>query len=100
MRASVSAIIPTLNAKVELNLLFLSLFEGWESVIIGEVIEADGESDDAAVIVAERIGCLVAKSAKGRRVQICNGISLAKGDWLLILNADSVLEAGLSAELN
>ena len=40
----------------------------------------DGGSDDATVTIAEKVGCLVAKGAKERGVQICNGISLANGD--------------------
>ena len=76
----VSVTIPTLNAEGELGLLFSRLFEGLGSGTIREVIVTDGGSDDATVTIAEKVGCLVAKGAKERGVQICNGISLANGD--------------------
>ncbi len=98
MLAPVLIIIPTLDAERELGLLFSNLFEGLGSGIIREVIVPDGGSDDAAVIIAEKVGFLVAKGAKGRGwgAQICNVISLANGELVLILQADSVFKAGWS----
>ena len=100
MRAPVSVIIPTLNAEGAFAPLLSSLFEGLNSGVIREVIVADGGSDDATVMMAEKVGCLVVTGAEGRGGQICNGILFAKGDWVLILHADSVLEAGWSVELD
>ncbi len=100
LRAPVSVIIPTLNAEGAFAPLLSSLFEGLDSGVIREVIVADGGSDDATVIMAEKVGCMVVTGAEGRGEQICNGILVAKGDWLLILHADSVLEAGWSIELD
>lgn len=100
MRAPVSVIIPTLNAGTTFATLLSSLFEGLESGVIREVIVADGGSDDTTVMMAEEVGCFVVMGPEGRGGQICNGISFAKGDWLLILNADSVLEVGWSCDID
>ena len=96
MRAPVSVIIPTLNAESALPTLLSSLFEGLDAAIIREVIVADGGSRDATVDMAEKVGCHVEHCAKGRGGQIRQGISVAKGDWVLILHADSVLGSGWS----
>ena len=64
----VSVTIPTLNAEGELGLLFSRLFEGLGSGTIREVIVTDGGSDDTTVIIADKVGCLLAKGAKERGV--------------------------------
>ena len=57
-------------------------------------------ADDATVMVVEKVGCLVLQGANCRGEQICNGISVGKGDWELILDADSVREKGWSVEID
>ena len=96
MRAPVSVIIPTLNAADGLPATLGSLGEGLEAGLIRELIIADGGSQDATRTIAEAAGADWLTGPAGRGVQIAQGIAAAKGAWLLVLHADTVLEAGWS----
>ena len=82
-----SAVIPTLNAAQDLPAAIASLRE-----IPAEVIVADGGSDDDTPTVAARLGANVILAPRGRGAQLAAGISAARGDWLLLLHADTRLE--------
>ena len=100
-RAPVLVVIATLDDEDELGILFLSHFEGLDIGIIRDVIVTDGGSDGATLITAENVGCLVAKGAKerGEGVNLQRHIG-CKWAWVLILHADTVLEAGWSVQID
>lgn len=88
-----SIIIPTLNEEKRLGRLLQNIKEQtWTDY---EVIVSDAASSDRTVAIARENGCRVfVESDKTRRhpsIQRNNGATLAQGDWLLFLDADSVL---------
>nr|WP_314443857.1 TIGR04283 family arsenosugar biosynthesis glycosyltransferase [uncultured Sphingomonas sp.] len=83
-----SIVIPTLNAAASMRSC-LKRLEG-----AGEVIVADGGSDDGTPALAAELGARVIRSPKGRGTQLREGASAARGDWLLFLHADTLLEDG------
>ena len=96
MRAPVSVIIPTLNAAAGLPACLGALGEGLEAGLIRELILTDGGSHDETAAIAEAAGALWLTGAAGRGGQIARGVAASQGAWLLILHADTVLEAGWS----
>lgn len=91
MRAPISVIIPTLNAQEHLGQCLEALMPGLEAGLIRELIVSDGGSDDATVEVAKAWGAEVVLGVPSRGAQLARGCSLAKGQWLLVLHADTAL---------
>ena len=96
MRAPISVIIPTLNAAQGLPACLGALGEGLEAGLIRELILTDGGSRDETRLIGEVAGALWCTGAAGRGGQIARGVAAAKGAWLLVIHADTVLEAGWS----
>lgn len=96
MRARVSVIIPTLNAEEALKSSLPALMEGVERGVIREVIVSDGGSDDGTCGIAHGVGAELVHGAASRGGQLRRAADVAKGEWLLVLHADSVLAAGWS----
>lgn len=94
MRAPVSVIIPTLNAEGELPGCLTALGEGLVMGIIRELVVTDGGSDDASCRIAEAAGAEVVTGPPSRGGQLRRGVAAARGDWLLILHADTQLARG------
>ena len=89
----ISVIIPTLNEQVALPATLVSL-SGQSG--LGEIIVADGASDDHTLEVVRRhqsqIPCLSSVTApRGRGSQMNAGARHASQEWLLFLHADTVL---------
>jgi rSAM/selenodomain-associated transferase 2 len=59
-----------------------------------EVIVVDGDSPDGTATRARAAGARVLRTAKGRGHQLRKGAAAARGDVLLFLHADTILEAG------
>ncbi|MEL7345222.1 MAG: TIGR04283 family arsenosugar biosynthesis glycosyltransferase [Pseudomonadota bacterium] len=93
MPAPLSIVIPTLNAQDGLARTLAALGPGLAAGIIREVVVSDGGSTDATCSIAEDAGAVVVTGAPGRGGQIGRGVGVSKGDWVLILHADTVLEA-------
>lgn len=93
----ISVVIPTLNAERNLTATLDSLQEGRAGGLIGEIIVVDGGSTDGGPELAERMGCRVFGSARGRGLQLRAGCDAAEGTWLLCLHADTRLGLGWSA---
>jgi rSAM/selenodomain-associated transferase 2 len=87
-----SVIIPTLNAAGTLPATVAAL--GGEF----ELIVADGGSQDDTVEVAARLGARVVTAARGRGPQLIAGAEAARGQWLLFLHADTVVDPDWRAE--
>lgn len=91
MPAPISVIIPTLNAAGEFPLCLASLMPGAEAGLIREVIVADGGSDDETASMADAAGARLIEADRGRAKQLIAGCAAARGDWLLVLHADTAL---------
>lgn len=94
MKPRYSVIIPTLNEEKFVSKLLTSLVE--QSVQNFEVIVVDGKSQDKTIVVARRfIGKLpltvVSSDMPGVSRQRNMGAKIAKADWLMFVDADSVL---------
>ena len=71
--------------------------EGLEAGLICELIVVDGGSDDGTGAIAQAWGAEVVQSTPSRGGQLRKGCARAKGNWLLVVHADTVLEKGWSA---
>ena len=96
MPAKISIVIPTLNAEPNLASTLEALMEGLGQGLIRELIISDGGSTDATLKIAEEAGAEIVTGAPSRGGQLRRGCAQAKGEWLLVLHADTVLEAGWS----
>ncbi len=92
IRAMISVVIPTLDAQADLSRSLAALVPGVVEGVVCEVIIADGGSNDETARIAEATGAKFVCTVKGRGPQLAKGASVAKGDWLLFLHADTVLE--------
>lgn len=94
MSAPISVIIPTRNAALRigpcLGAVSAALFEG----LLCEVILADGGSTDEIAAVADACGARLVPARPGRGTQLAAGCAAARGQWLLIVHADSILHEG------
>lgn len=90
----ISVVIPTLNAEATLVRTLGALVPAVVEGLIKEVIIVDGGSEDATLEIAESTGCTVLHADAGRGLQLWQGCKAAKGDWLMILHADSLLGDG------
>ncbi|MEL7098944.1 MAG: TIGR04283 family arsenosugar biosynthesis glycosyltransferase [Pseudomonadota bacterium] len=96
MRAPISIIIPTLNAAAGLPGCLTALMEGLEGSLIRELIVVDGGSDDDTQAIAKAWGAELIVTAPSRGGQLRTGCAAARGDWLLVLHADTQLSPGWS----
>ncbi len=83
-----SIIIPTLNEEEHIRSCIRSIRNGAPEA---EIIVADGGSDDATLAIAANEGASLLQTARGRGIQMNEGASLAHGDVLVFLHADSRL---------
>jgi len=97
MRAKLTVIIPTLNAEATLPACLAALFEGVEAGLIRELLISDGESGDATAQIADEVGAELVTGSPSRGGQLRRGAAVARGEWLLILHADTRLSDGWSA---
>ena len=93
MRAPISVVIPTLNSQPQLGMCLESLMQGVEAGLIRELIVSDGGSNDATVELAKAWGAEIIEGAASRGGQLRRGSALAEGRWMLILHADTTLDA-------
>ncbi len=89
---SLSVVIPALNAAATLPASMGALAR-----LPGEVVVVDGGSTDGTAELAARLGALVVHAPRGRGRQIAAGVAAARGEWLLLLHADTVLAPGWAA---
>jgi len=83
-----SVVIPTLNAAALLRDTLASV------AAADEVVVADGGSSDGTKALAVELGARVVTAPRGRGEQLAAGVAAARGEWLLLLHADTRLEPG------
>jgi rSAM/selenodomain-associated transferase 2 len=84
----ISVVIPSFNAEATLGQTLAAL--------VPAVV--DGGSTDETAAIAEAAGTRLIRSQRGRGAQLQAGAAAARGDWLLFLHADTVLEPGWAEE--
>ena len=94
MRAPISVIVPTLNAGIGLHHTLSCLMKALDAGLIREVIVSDAGSTDQTLEIAKDWGAEVVSGAPSRGGQLQRGCGAAKGEWLLVLHADTVLSEG------
>jgi glycosyltransferase involved in cell wall biosynthesis len=90
----ISLIIPTLNAERTLAHCLAALVPAVVDGLVQEAVLVDGGSIDETRAIAEAAGTHLIVAPAGRGSQLEAGASEARGDWLLFLHADTVLEPG------
>ena len=96
MRAALSVVIPTLNAEKALPGCLAALMEGLEVGLIRELVVSDGGSTDHTLRIAEEVGAIVVTGPASRGGQLRRGVEASRGDWVMLLHADTQLETGWS----
>jgi rSAM/selenodomain-associated transferase 2 len=89
----ISVIIPALDEESTIK----ACLESAKRLNPLEIIVVDGGSADKTREIAQDAGAVVIKSQKGRGIQMNKGASLAKGDILLFLHADTVIANEVSS---
>ena len=92
----ISIIIPVLNEAEILDGCLSRLFAGPARNADIEVIVCDGGSTDNSLDIIKQYPCQLVQSTAGRAIQMNAGSSVAQGNWLLFLHADSSLPDGFS----
>ena len=96
---TVSIIIPTFNEAQNIGKLVHYLKENADENL-AEIIVSDGGSADETVVIAQNFGVKVVKSPeKGRASQMNFGASLATGDLLYFVHADTIPPKSYLADL-
>ncbi|MEM1064930.1 MAG: TIGR04283 family arsenosugar biosynthesis glycosyltransferase [Pseudomonadota bacterium] len=99
MPAPLSVVIPTLNAAEALPGTLRSLIEGLDAGLIRDLTLTDGGSTDDTRAIGLDAGAEVIECKRGRGLQVARGIAASRGEWLLILHADTELAPGWAAEV-
>jgi rSAM/selenodomain-associated transferase 2 len=95
----ISIVIPTFNPDKRLAGVMAALVPAVVIGLIKEVIVVDGGSTTCdAADLAEQGGAHYIQSPKGRGSQLAVGADFARGEWLLFLHADTILENGWEKE--
>lgn len=94
----ISVVIPTFNAERVLVPTLSALVPAVVDGIVQEAIISDGGSTDDTCVIADAAGTHMVQAPRGRGIQLEAGAAVAKGDWLLFLHADTVLEPGWATE--
>ena len=85
----ISVVVPVLNEEINLSRIASRLRSVREQG--HEVIIVDGDSSDNTLTIAYEISDTVIISKKGRSLQMNSGASVASGDVVLFLHADTFL---------
>jgi rSAM/selenodomain-associated transferase 2 len=94
----ISVVIPTFNAAPTLVHTLAALVPAVVEGVVQEAIIADGGSTDDTRVLADAAGTHIVQAERGRGTQLDAGAATARGDWLLFLHADTVLEPGWAEE--
>lgn len=96
----ISIIIPAYNEEGQIGKTIGLVKQTGDGKDVAEIIVADGGSGDATCREATDAGAVVLVSArKGRAAQMNYGASVAKGNILYFLHADSIPPSGFTADI-
>jgi len=93
VRPTLAIVVPALDAATTLPATLAALADA-RSAFETDLVVVDGGSRDDTRKVAQGSGARVISAPRGRGVQLAAGAAAAKGDWLLFVHADTVLERG------
>ena len=96
MKIETSIVMPCLNEAETLEVCIKKAFAGLEKAkTIGEVIVADNGSTDGSIEIAERLGARIVRVvAKGYGNALMGGIAAAKGEFVIMGDADDSYDFG------
>jgi len=94
-----SVVIPTLNAEKSLTRTLAALIRPTVRGLVKDVVIADGGSIDGTLSIAETAGAKIVEAPQGRGTQLAAGAQATRGEWLLFLHADTVLQPGWDEEV-
>ena len=94
-----TVIIPTLNVDQALESTLAALMPAVMSGLIKQLVVSDGGSEDYTVALADDAGADIVSGPPGRGNQLALGAAEARGEWLLFLHADTLLEPGWDLEV-
>lgn len=94
MSAPLSVVVPTLDAADRIGPCLGRLMPGVAAGLVHELILADGGSRDAIAELAEAVGARMVVAPRGRGCQLAAGCAAARGAWLMVLHADTLLPEG------
>jgi rSAM/selenodomain-associated transferase 2 len=88
---TVSVVMPVLNEEDRIQ---AAIKTTWSAPEVTEIIVVDGDSHDTTKLQAQQAGGKVISEVRGRGKQVRAGVSLATGDVILVLHADTKLVDG------
>jgi rSAM/selenodomain-associated transferase 2 len=94
----ISVVIPTYNAEKFLGPTLAALVPAVVDGLVHEAILVDGGSTDETCVIADTAGTRLIRTKLNRGTQLRAGAAAARGDWLLFLHADTILEPGWAQE--
>jgi len=94
----ISVVIPTHNSAPSLPRCFDGLIGATVRGLVKEVVVADGGSTDSTLTISDAAGCHVVQAGASRAAQCIAGAKIARGDWLLFLLPQALLESGWENE--
>ena len=95
----ISVVIPTLNSGDTLPEVLAALVPAAVDGLVRQAVIADGGSGDGTLQIADEAGATMISAERGRGRQLVAGAGAARGEWLLFLHADTVIEPGFEPEL-